>query len=256
MDEKILDKIIQKKEFSQLPERDVALAFSHFEKRETSEVEKIRLTRELLHKVFGAFGSRKLLSIKDKSAEWVLKKHLSARERFEFYGDIYERILRGIGKKLSVVDLGAGVNGFSYDQFGKKGFDVTYTAFESVGQLIDLMNFYFRKSKLQGLAVHGSLFDLKRVVALLRAQNKPRVVFMFKVIDSLEMLQRDYSKELLLELSKFSERIVLSFATESMIQRKRFRAERRWIINFIKAEFNVLDEFELGSEKFVVFCRK
>ena len=256
MDEKILDKIIQKKEFSQLPDGDVALAFSHFEKRETSGEEKIRLTRELLHKVFGAFGSRKLFSLKDKSAEWVLKKHLSTRERFEFYGDIYERIFRGMGRKLSVVDLGAGVNGFSYDQFGKKGFDVTYTAFESVGQLIDLMNFYFKKNKLHGRAVHGSLFDSKRVVALLKAQKKPRVVLIFKVIDSLEMLQRDYSKELLLDVSKFSERIVLSFATESMIQRKKFRAERKWILNFIRDEFNVLDEFEMGSEKFVVFSRK
>ncbi|MEM3141454.1 MAG: hypothetical protein QXX55_01555, partial [Candidatus Pacearchaeota archaeon] len=57
----IIEKIINKKEFSQLPINDVKLAFSHFKKRKISEEEKIRLTRELLHKVYGAFVSRKLL---------------------------------------------------------------------------------------------------------------------------------------------------------------------------------------------------
>ena len=82
MDLKIYQKITAKKEFSQLPKKDVEKAYSCFEKRQVSDEEnqrfsvsktlhrkqkvldeeKIRLTRELLHKVFGAFSSRKVFS--------------------------------------------------------------------------------------------------------------------------------------------------------------------------------------------------
>ncbi|MEX2017049.1 MAG: hypothetical protein WD876_01100, partial [Candidatus Pacearchaeota archaeon] len=78
MDKKeLIEKIVEKKEFSQLPATDVEIALSHFEKRQTGDEEKIRLTRELLHKVFSSFTSRKLLSPKNKTEEWILRKHLS-----------------------------------------------------------------------------------------------------------------------------------------------------------------------------------
>ena len=54
MDKKIFEKIITKKEFSKLPEIDVEKAFEHFERRQVSDEEKIRLTRDLLRKVFSA----------------------------------------------------------------------------------------------------------------------------------------------------------------------------------------------------------
>ena len=44
MNPKIFEQIIKKKEFSQLPKKDVELAFSHFEKRQCSDGEKIRFS--------------------------------------------------------------------------------------------------------------------------------------------------------------------------------------------------------------------
>ncbi|MBU2503582.1 MAG: hypothetical protein KJ879_00815 [Nanoarchaeota archaeon] len=271
----IIEKVVEKKDFSMLPVKDVEKAFSHFEKREVSDEEKVRLTRELLHKVFGAFTSRKLLSPKDKDAEWILRKHLSTRERMSvpssskrgqtrerlgFYEKVYKRVLKGLEGKTSVVDFGAGVNGFSYPYFEKAGFDVSYTAVESVGQLVNLMNSFFERSKIQAEAVHMSLFELNKVKSLLkglgRRQARPRVVFLFKVLDSLEMMEKDYSKKLILGITPCSERIVLSFATESMNKRKKFNVSRKWIFDFIKENFSVLDEFEIGSEKFVVFEKR
>ena len=52
MNKIILDKIRQKREFSQLPEKDIELAYEQFAKRQTTEEEKIKLTRELLRKTF------------------------------------------------------------------------------------------------------------------------------------------------------------------------------------------------------------
>ncbi|MBI4116125.1 hypothetical protein HY449_00090 [Candidatus Pacearchaeota archaeon] len=114
MKQEIFEQIVKKKEFSQLPNKDVELAFSHFERRQCSDEEKIRLTRDLLRKVFSAFASGKILSPKKKGPEWILRKHLSTRERLPHYGEIYERIFKDIGGEASVIDLGAGINGFSY----------------------------------------------------------------------------------------------------------------------------------------------
>ena len=79
---------------------------------------------------------------------------------------------------------------------------------------------------------------------------------MFKTLDSLEMLQRDYSKKLLLEIVPLVDRIVVSFATKSFVKRTRFKAKRKWIIDFIEDNFEVLDDFELGGERYVVFRKR
>ena len=246
-------KIIEKKEFSQLPRIDVEKTFSHFEKRQCSDEEKIRLTRDLLRKIFSAFASQKILSPKDKDEEWILRKHLSTRERLPFYGEVYSRILKDEKKDLSIIDLGAGINGFSYIFFEKLGFKPRYVGVEAVGQLVFLMKDYFKKSKKNGRVIHASLFELEKIKKIIEKQKKPRIVFLFKTIDSLEMLQRDYSKKLLLEIASLSEKVVISFAKGSMIKKTRFKANRNWIADFIKNNFDILDDFEIGSERYIVF---
>ena len=259
MNEKeIISKTIEKREFSQLPKKDVLMAFRHFERRQTGDEEKIRLTRELLHKVFGAFGSKKLFGEKGKpkSAEWILRKHISTRERLSFYGQVYSRILKNFDKKVSVIDLGCGVNGFSYDFFKKKKFNVEYVGIEATGQFVKLMNDYFKKQKIKGKVIHMSLFEIKKIKKLIKDTKKPRIAFLFKTIDSLEILNRNYSKKLIEELSLLVDRIVVSFATESFIKRKRFNVNREWILNFIRERFKIKDDFELGGERYLVFENK
>jgi len=264
----IIEKIIQKKEFSQLPEKDVELAFLHFDKERYADEEKVKLTRDLLRKVFSAFASQKILSPKNKNVDWILRKHLSTkermnvqhsskdgqmRERLPYYDEIYERILKGIGKKITILDLGAGVNGFSYNHFKKLNLDVNYISVEAVGQLVDLTNRYFNAEKINGKAFHFSLFELEKIKKLVLKQKKPRVIFLLKTLDSLEMMKRDYSKELLLNLVPLCERMIVSFATRSMIKRKKFHAKRNWIVDFIKENFEIKDDFEIGGERYIVF---
>ena len=309
--QELLQKITQKKEFSQLPKKDVEIAFSHFEKREVSDEEKIKLTRELLHKVYGAFTSQKLLSPKNKSEEWILRKHLSTRERLPYYKEVYERILKEFeNKKISIIDLGAGVNGFSYKFFVDamslprppalrspslqppalrspafrpiSFIKVNYIGVEAVGQLVELMNNYFENSprddsskdtqgghenlragdtavpsgepeKLNAKAIHESLFNLEKIKKIILETKKPRIIFLFKVLDSLEMLERDYSKKLISEIASLADKLVISFATRSMIKRKQFLVNRNWILDFIKKNFKILDDFEIGGERYICF---
>lgn len=255
MNQSIIEKIREKREFSQLPEKDIELAFEQFAKRQTSEEEKIRLTRELLRKIFSAFVSKKLLSLKNKEPEWILRKHASTRERLPHYEKIYKRLLSNVGKKASVIDLGAGINGFSYNFFTKVGIKIEYTSIESIGQLVDLTNFYFRENKINGKAIHMSLFEKQKIKEFIRKENKPRIIFLFKVIDALESIKKDYSKELILEIAPLADKIAISFATKSLGNRQKFKAKRNWIVDFINKNFKVLDDFEFGGERYILFSK-
>lgn len=254
MNKQILGKIREKREFSQLPEKDIRLAYKQFEKRQISEDEKIRLTKELLRKIFSAFISKKLLSLKNKEPEWILRKHISTRERLHYYEEIYQRIFKNY-KKASVIDLGAGINGFSYNFFKKIGVNVNYLAIESVGQLTELMNFYFKQNKISGRVIHLSLFEKEKIKEIIKKTKKPRIVFLFKVIDALETLKPNYSKEFISEIVPISDKVIVSFATKSLGSREKFKAKRNWIITFIQENFNVLDNFELGGERYLIFSK-
>jgi hypothetical protein len=256
MDKKLFEKITKKKEFSNLPKEDVKKAFEIFEKRQVSEEEKIRLTRDLLRRVFSAFMGRKIMTPKSKEAKWFLTKHVSTKERFDFYKELYLKLLKEFNEG-SVVDLGAGINGISYEYFKKAGKKVDYLGIEAVGQLVDVTNFYFKTNKISNAkAVHLSLFELEKVKKLIKKQKKPRIGFLFKTVDSLEMLERNYSKKFLKEVVPLFDKFVVSFAMRSLFKKSLFKVRRDWAINFIKENFKVLEDFQLESERYIVFQKK
>jgi len=248
--EQLIEKIIQKKEFSQIPKNDVELVFEKFNKKEYLDEEKIKLSRDLLRKMYTAFVSPKLLNIKDKDYEWFLKKHLSTKERFDSYQELYKKLLKDFKEETNVFDLGAGINGFSYNYFKK---NVKYFGIEAVGQLVDLMNSYFEKNNFNAKAIHESLFDLEKIEKIIKNEKGKKIIFLFKTLDSLEMLKKDYSKKLLLEITPLVDLVVISFATRSLISKKRFNVRRNWIFDFIKKDFKILEDFELGGERYISF---
>lgn len=251
----LIKKITQKKEFSQLLKKDVELAFEKFDKPHYVDEEKIKLTRNLLRQSFTAFMGRKILTPKDKDVKWFLNKHVSTKERLTYYEEVYSKVLKGF-TKVSVIDLGAGINGISYEYFGKVGKQVNYVGIESVGQLVELTNRYFKKKKLNGKVIQKSLFELNKIKRLIKKQGKPRVCFLFKTVDSLEMLKRDYSKKLLLNIVPLVDRMVVSFAMRSLFKKQIFKVRREWAINFIRDKFEILEDFELGGERYISFKTK
>ncbi|MFH1787208.1 MAG: hypothetical protein ABH811_00225 [archaeon] len=256
--QELIKKITSKKEFSQLPKRDVELALEKFDKERNSDHQKLKLTRNFLRNLFSSFSSRKLLQEnvldKGKDLEWLLKKHKSTKERFDFYEEIYRRFFYGI-KKVSLIDLGSGINGLSYN-FLKKYIN-EYVGIEAVGQLVNLNNYFFKKNSLKkAITIHQSLFELDSIKEIVNNTEKPRVIFLLKVIDSLESMNRNYSKDLLNELSPLTDRFVLSFATKSLGNRKKFSAQRGWIVKFVEENFRIIEDFELNGERYIVFSKK
>lgn len=253
--QELIEKVTSKKEFSQLPKEDVGLALEKFENKNLNDYQKFKMTRQFLRKLFLGFSSRKVFSSGEKDFEWYLLKHKSTKERYPYYDEVYYRCLGGF-KKASVLDLGAGLNGFSYSFFSKLGIKINYVAVEAIGQFIEIMNNYFTRNNFSAKAYHLSLFNLEKIKEIVLEQKEPRIIFLFKVIDSLELVKRDYSKELLETLSNCSNRIVISFATKSLGSRKKFSVQRTWITRFINENFEILDDFELGGERYISFKNK
>lgn len=252
----LIEKITQKKEFSQLPLKDVEMALEKFDKPKNAEYQKIKLTRQFLRKIFSGFSSRKVLHKRDESVEWFLMKHKSTKERFPFYEEVYGKCFMDFPENFTVFDLGAGINGLSYGFFEKLGKKVDYVGVEAVGQFVELMNYHFKTRGLNGWAIHESLFELEKIKKYIKQVKEKKIIFLFKVIDSLEVMERDYSKKLLEEIVSLSDRVVVSFATHSLGKRAKFSVQRGWLVNFITERFKIIDDFELGGERYLVFEKK
>ncbi len=256
MEQSTYEKIISKKEFSNLPKEDVEKVYSLYEKRQTSEEEKIKLTRDMLRKVYSAFTSSKVLNPKiilKKSSDEILKKHISTRERFEFYKELYNKL---VDENCTIFDLGAGINGLSYKYFDKN-LKINYVGVEAVGQMVDLMNEYFKKEKIENAkAIKETLFNYEKISSLIKNEKGKKVVFLFKALDSLEMIERNSSKKLLEKIVPVSDKLVVSFATRSLISKKPFKVKRYWFENFLKEKnWKILDDFELGNERYLLFSK-
>ena len=190
-------------------------------------------------------GKIGIMFIKKKN---TLEQHISTRERYRYYPLIYREIFDGL-RKATVIDLGAGINGLSYEYIPIK---TRYIAIEAVKQLVDETNKYFREKNIDGIAMHEDLFELEKIIEIIKSTEKPRVVLLMKVIDALESIEKNYSKKLLLKLREVSDRIVISIPTESIKKRESFRAKRTWLKRFLEENFTIKKTFNIPGEEFMI----
>tara|TARA_Y100000310_G_scaffold342735_1_gene447150 strand:+ start:136 stop:915 length:780 start_codon:yes stop_codon:yes gene_type:complete len=256
---KLVEKVKEKKQFSKLLDSVVIRALE-------KSGEDVKKAREILRKYFGVFLTNKILK-GNLSADEILKKHISTKNRD--YKELYSRIFSEFSEGSenievgSVIDLGCGVNGFSYkylkEVVGNAEGDVHYIGVEVVGQLVNLMNNYFRDRGFEKAhAIQMDLFDIGAVVKLLKQLEsvKPRIAFIFNVVDALEFFEKDFSKKFLLEISNECEQIILSFPTESLSGKTKFQVLRKWLTDFIDKNFEVIDSFIISGEKFLILKNK
>jgi len=240
-EENLSREVKRKREFSELPN-------SLIEKALEAKKGDVKETRAFLRKYFGVFLTNKVLKLED---EEILKRHVSSKERN--YSDIYGRILSG--NERTVIDLGAGVNGFSFPFIKKKSQEARYIGIEATGQLARKMQKYFEKNKFDAEAVCLDLFESEEVMKIIRKENKQRAIFLFNVIDALESFEWNYSKKLLTAIKREmgeEDRIIISFPTQSLSGKRKFFAKRDWLIDFLKENFVLIDDFEFSGEKFLV----
>jgi hypothetical protein len=246
----LVDEVKKKREFSKLPDSVVERAIGIVG-------DDVKEVRALLRKYFGVFLTNRVLKGKGD----LLGSHMSSKKRDyeKFYGEIF--LQEGMGAEYmrnisSVIDLGAGVNGFSYGYLKDAIGPVKYVAVEAAGQEVDHMNNYFEENDFNAEAFCLDLFDAEKIKGVLRKQGRDRVVFLFQVVDALENLEKDFSKKFLLEISKECEWIVLSLPTESLGGRKKFAVQRKWIMDFLGENFLIEKAFAMFGEKIIILKNK
>ena len=242
MNKELIQEIKKKKVFSGLPDSLV---------KRVAKISggDIKESRALLRRYFGFFLTNKVLKGKGNYKD-LLKAHMSSRKRdyVELYKEIFSNI-KGVG---SVVDLGAGLNGFSYSYLKEVVGDVDYLAVEAVGQEVSHMNNYFRENNFSAKAVCEDLFKVDKIKNLLKLQKRDRIVFLFRVVDALETLERDFSKKFISDIFLDCEKIVLTLPTENLGGRKKFIVQRKWIKDFLEDKFVIDKDFEMNGERIII----
>lgn len=248
MEEKIgkelISKVKEKREFSGLPDSVVLRAL----KKSDGDV---KGARKWLRKYFGVFLTNRVLKFGRRGSgvegREMLGLHISSKKRN--YEKFYGRIFESVGDVGSVVDLGCGVNGFSYE-FLPNG--VSYVGVDAAGQLVESMNFYFKEKGFDARSIVGDLFDLDFVEDVLKGAKRRRVVFLFQVIDALESVEKDFSLKLISLVMKRCDWLVISLPLVSLSGRKRFGVDRKWLADFLNENFEIKKDFEIFGERVLV----
>lgn len=237
----------KKKEFSRLPDRIVARVLE-----ETKG--DIKETRARLRKYFGVFLTNRVIKGKD---EGVLKYHLSTKKRD--YDSVYSRIFDG-RPYGSLIDIGCGVNGFTFSLLHKLGIG-RYMGIEASGQIVEAMNNYFDKAGFGEVAdcIWLDIFKVDEVLKIIKEGDKPRMIFLFQVIDALETFEKNFSKTLLskiFEVLGIEDRVVISLSTQSLNKGRKFNTSRAWLVEFLNENFKILDDWAENGERFLVIRKK
>jgi len=249
---RLVGKVKQKKEFSGLPDGLIEKVLNQKQIKNKSDDERVKLSRAFLRKYFGVFMTNKVLKGKDES---VLESHISSRKRD--YSLFYKKISDVVGVDFeSVLDFGCGMNGFSYNFLEDSFSEINYVGIEATRQLCELQNKFFESMNFsRAKVIWGDLFSFSEVEHVVKNSASPRLILLLQVVDALENVEPNFSKEFLLNLKKFlgnKDVLVISNPLKSISGRNRFDIKRRWLEEFITQNFELIDKFDLFDEEFLI----
>ncbi len=264
----IIEKILEKSELKNLPEDVVREKLEkHFDKKSKEKYEKLGTkffrskefktikskVRSELREIYGVFFEKqnkhreRILKelIKNPSIEnhvKVLELHKSSKERLPFYEEIYSKIFSVTGKPESILDLACGYNPVSYP-FMKH--NPSIIAMDISEEDIKFLERYFNSQEIRG---KGIALDLTKEESLEEINKiKADMCFLFKALDSIETVKRNFSRSLLEKID--CKWIIISFPTKSLGGKKEIRtSKRRWM----EKNYKIHTTFEVPNEIFYI----
>ena len=173
----------------------------------------------------------------------LLSSHKSTKERLSSYNLLYKKLFPHTHPK-KILDLGCGLNPFSYPYMGIDY--VEYFAVEASSLDCLFLQRYFDGVSnfcgLRGLAIHANLLDVPTFPS-------SDVCFLFKVLDSLESLERNITFPLLSSID--ASFFVASFPTKTLSGKPLSKKRLTWFLSFL----DKYEEIELPNEVFYIFSK-
>ena len=154
----------------------------------------IKNVRSQLRRVYGLFRDdpqerkilieKLLISPRQKRSsllQQILSTHSSTQERLSIYEQLYSKIFALSGKPKTILDLGCGINPFSFPYLKLK--ECTYYAYDLIEEEIEAINNYFALVKKENPSFIG-----KALVADILAETLPKadLCFLFKITDVID----------------------------------------------------------------------
>jgi len=231
----------------------VKMLQENFNPKSKSYVSVIKTIRSKLRRIYGLFrddpGERKKLvegllttvpTKKSAAIEQILSTHSSTQERLPLYGKLYAKVFAITGKPKAILDLGCGINPFSFPFMKLK--ECNYHAYDINEEEMYSLNQYFNL-----LHKENHSFTGKATVADISKKNYPKadLCFLLKMTDVIDKGKgHKRTEELLTRIP--AEYVVVSFATKTM-SGKVMTAPRRswmeWLCKRLGWEYTIL-EFE------------
>ncbi len=202
----------------------------------------IRSVRASLREAYGLFN----LDAKGELGRGVpperaLALHKSSRERLPHYREFYEKVFSVTGKPARILDLGCGLNPYSYPLLGC---EPAYVAVDLPNEQLRLLKEWFEAEGIPGETIG---LDLAREYGRLAGLGHFDVALLLKLLDSLESRERNVSGKLLDAIR--ADWLVVSFPTTSVSGRKRIREERRaWFERLVARRGWHSEKLVIGDE--------
>lgn len=177
----------------------------------------------------------------------LLASHQSTKERKDHYDEYYRKIFAATGKPSRILDLGCGYNPLSYRWLGC---EPAYEASDIASADVELLEEFFVHEGVAGEAyVLDLLDDTARRTRL--GSTTADVVFLLKLIDTLEGQRRDVTKTIIKELlcNKHVRWVVATFPLQSMSGKPmRAGGKESWFTRFLNKEGYAWQRMETGGE--------
>jgi len=219
-----------------------------------------KLVRAELRTVYGAFDLDEKRERKELLAQLtgnpgnaslilrLLLLHQSSKERAPRYLEVYRRIFAVTNIPTTILDLGCGANPYSYTFLRCRP---RYVAIDLPSDALADIAEFFRIEGIKGEVIGIDLVKEYEKLTPLSRENNVDVVFLFKVLDSLESVKRNISGKVLDTL--VAKWVVVSFPTVSLGGRKHIREGRRaWFERLLAQQDLSYEKFTVGDEVFYV----
>ena len=191
---------------------------------------------------------------KKELIEKILETHSSTKERLPHYKELYKKLFKITKKPKSIIDLGCGINPFSFPFMDLK--NLTYYAYDISEDEIGILEQYFNLLHQLNPLFSGEahILDALRWTRLLQLEQVD-VCFLFKMTDVLDQGKgHKKSEEVIKSIpAKF---IIVSVPTLTMSGKRMNHPRKGWIELMCKRlnyDFNII---EFSNELFYVIKKQ
>jgi 16S rRNA (guanine(1405)-N(7))-methyltransferase len=169
----------------------------------------------------------------------ILSTNISTKERLEDYESLYQEIFSITRKPKTIVDLGCGLNPISFPYMNLTS--VNYHAYDIDESDINFLNEFF---KIEKIIIQGNaeILDINNESSINKIPNSD-IVFLFKIIDIIDINNHKPSEELIKSLIKKTKFIVASFAIKTIAGNQMNFPKRKWfelMLNRLGIEFHII----------------